>query len=161
LAATAMYEVVVPRLRGRAVGLVPFAYVAFAAMGSAFLLLAPLLFATNPLYSLTTDEVGALSWLDAHPQGVVLSTGHLGLYIPAYSSDTAYVGQYSETFDIVYKERDAERLLAGDGDTSAFAHDHGISYVVWTSDIRDGLPQGVGEPVYDTPNAKIYVVVRT
>jgi hypothetical protein len=161
LAATAMYEVVVPRLRGRAVGLVPFGYVAFAAMGSAFLLLAPLLFATNPLYSLTTDEVGALTWLDAHPRGVVLSTGHLGLYIPAYSSDTAYVGQYSETYDIVNKERDAERLLAGGGDTSTFARDHGISYVVWTSDVKGGLPQGVGDPVYDTVNAKVYAVPRT
>ena len=158
LAAMGMYDVIVPRLRGRAAGLVPFGTVAFAAMGSAFLLLAPMLFATNALYSLTTDEVGALSWLDAHPRGVALSTGHLGLYIPAYSSDTAYVGQYSETYDIVNKERDAETLLSGSGDTGAFARDHGISYVVWTSDVKGGLPQGVGDPVYDTPNAKIYVV---
>ncbi len=158
LAARGMYEVVVPRLRGRAVRLVPFATVAFAAMGSVFLLLAPMLFATNHQYSLTTDEVGALSWLDAHPRGVVLSTSHLGLYIPAYSSDTAYVGQYSETYDIAAKERAAESLLSGSGDAGAYARDHGIRYVVWTSDVKAGRPVGLGAPVYDTASAKVYEV---
>ena len=156
LAARGMYETVVPRLRGRAVSLVPFTTVAFAAVGSLFLLIAPMLVAGSQQYTLTNDEVGALDWLAAHPSGVVLSTGHIGLYIPAYSSDTAYVGQYSETFNFFEKEGDAERLLAGQGDTQAFAAEHGIRYVLWTSDVRGGLPQGVGEPVYDTPNAKVY-----
>jgi len=158
LATRGMYEVVVPRLAARPARLVPFATVAFAAMGSAFLLFAPILFATNPTYSLTTDEVGALSWLNAHPTGVVLSTSHLGLYVPAYSSDTAYAGQYSETYNIAVKERDAEQLLSGQGDVVAYAQAHGIRYVVWTSDVKAGLPAGLGSPVYDTPNAKIWVV---
>src|SRR5216684_473259 len=45
LAARGMYEAILPRLRSvRARALVPFSYVAFASIGSAFLVLAPLLF---------------------------------------------------------------------------------------------------------------------
>lgn len=157
LAARGMYEVVLPRLRGRAVRLVPFATVAFASVGSIFLLLGPMLVSTNPQYTLTTDEVGALDWLAAHPAGVALSTGHLGLYIPAYSPDTAYVGQYSETYNIAAKATDAQAVLTGQVDAGRFSAEHGIRYVVWTRDARGGLPEGVGAPVYDTSNAKIYV----
>ena len=156
LAAQGMYDVLRPRLRGRAERLVPFATVAFAAVGSFFLLLAPMLLPTQPQYTLSDDEVGALTWLRGHPPGVVLSTSHIGLYVPAYSSDTAYAGQYSETFDIRAKEADAERLLGGSGDTGAFARQHGIRYVLWTADAGPGLPQGLGAALYDTPKAKVY-----
>jgi hypothetical protein len=156
LAARGMYEQVVPRLRGRAVNLVPFAHVAFASVGCVYLLLAPMLFATNPSYSLSTDELGALRWLDANPRGTVLSMGHFGLYVPAYSSDSAYVGQYSETYLYFEKQREAYAVLTGQQDAAAFARDHDIGYLVWTADVGGGAPVGVGAPVYDTPNAKIY-----
>ena len=161
LAARGMYEVVVPRLGGRVRSLVPFAYVAIAAVGSLFLVAAPMLIAGNSQYTLTDDEVGALSWLAAHRGGVVLSTGHIGLYVPAYSSDTAYVGQYSETYNFFAKEADAERLLGGGGDVAGYAQSHSIRYVLWTSDVRGGPPASLGAPVYDTPNARIYEVART
>src|ERR1700730_10082465 len=56
MAAEGMYAVLVPRLKGRARGLVPFGYVSFAAVGSIFLLLAPLLVATNNAYSIPAGE---------------------------------------------------------------------------------------------------------
>ena len=155
LAARGMYEQVVPRLRGRAIGLVPFAYACFAAVGAFYLVAAPMLFAAAPQYSLTSDEVGALAWLDGHPRGTVLSTGHFGLYVPAYSSDSAYVGQYSETYNYFAKQREAFYILSGAKPDVRLADGAHIDYVVWTSDVGSGTPV-VGELVYDTPHAKIY-----
>ena len=157
LAARGLYEVVLPRLAGRRRGLLPFAYVSFAAIGSAFLLFAPIGLATAPQYSLSTDQVAALDYLDGHPPGVVLSTGAFGLYVPAYSSDTVYTGQYSETYDYYRKDAEARRVLAGEADARAFASEHGIEYLVWTSDI-DGRPSGLGPPVFERPGAAVYRV---
>lgn len=158
LAARGMYEVVVPALRGRARGLVPFGYVAFASMGSLFLLLAPMLYATNSTYSLSSEEMGALDWLAAHPAGIVLSEGRLGLYVPAYSPDPAYVGQYSETYNYAAKAREARDVLTGAADAPSFAAAHDVRYVLWTArEDGAGAPQGLGAPVYDTPGAKIYL----
>jgi len=155
LAARGLYEQVVPRLRGRAIGLVPFAYVSFAAVGAFYLVAAPILFATAPQYSLTTDEVGALTWLDTHPRGTVLSTGHFGLYVPAYSSDSAYVGQYSETYNYFAKQKEAFAILSGAAPSVQLKDGAHIDYLVWTADVGSGKP-ALGELVYDTPNAKIY-----
>lgn len=158
LAARGMYEVLVPRLGTRGGRLLPFAYVAFASIGSFFLLLAPMLFATNHVYTLSTDEVGALDWLGAHPQGIVLSEARMGLYVPAYSPDPVYVGQYSETYLYPAKAREARAVLSGEQDAAAFAASHGVRYLLWTSEDGPGGPTGVGDPVYDTPGAKIYVL---
>src|SRR5205823_8732910 len=52
LGARGLYESVLPRLRSlRARRLIPFSYVAFAAVGSAFLVLAPLAVAGQPQYT--------------------------------------------------------------------------------------------------------------
>jgi len=155
LAARGLYEQVIPRLRGGAIGLVPFAYVSFAAVGSFYLVAAPMLFATAPQYSLTTDEVGALSWLDSQPRGTVLSSGHFGIYVPAYSSDTAYVGQYSETYNYFAKQREAFAVLSGSESVSQLSDGAHIDYLVWTPDVGAAQPTE-GRLVYDTPNAKIY-----
>src|SRR5205823_14039444 len=89
LGAPGLYEVVLPRLRSvRARRLVPFSYVAFAAMGSAFLVLAPLLVATQSQYVTTQPVYDGLAWLGEQPQGRVLSMPGIGLYVPAYSPDT-------------------------------------------------------------------------
>jgi hypothetical protein len=157
LAARGMYEVLVPRLKARARGLLPFSYVCFAAMGSLFLLLAPMLYATNEQYSLSSDEVSALNWLAAHPQGIVLSEARIGLYVPAYSADQAYVGQYSETYDYPAKARQARAVLSGAQEASTFAHDHALSYLFWTPEDGPVGPAGVGEPVYVRPGARIYL----
>src|SRR5207237_489538 len=93
LAARGMYEAILPRLRSRrARRLIPFSYVAFAAIGSAFLALAPLAVAGQPQYVVTTAEYDGLKWLGAEPSGRVLAMPGVGLYIPAYSSDTVYDG---------------------------------------------------------------------
>ncbi len=156
LGARGIYEVAMPRLKGRARRLVPFGYVAVSAMGSLVLLLAPMLLATSDQYTLSRDEVGALNWLAAHPSGSVLSEGRLGLYVPAYSPDPVYVGQYSETYNYAAKEREARAVLSGDADAAAFASAHGITYLLWSREDGAGRPSGVGDLVYDTPGARIY-----
>ena len=157
LGARGLYEVILPRLRSaRARRLVPFSYVAFAAMGSAFLVLAPLLVATQSQYVMSQPNYDGLVWLGGQPQGRVLSMPGIGLYVPAYSPDTVYVGHYDETFDFYTKTQTALDLLTGKTDIVAFDSENHIRYVIWTSDLKTPPPSALGPPAYDTPGFKIF-----
>jgi hypothetical protein len=157
LGARGMYEVILPRLRSaRARALVPFSYVAFSTVGSAFLVLAPLAFATYPMYSVSQGEYDGLVWLGNQPAGTVLSMPGVGLYVPAYSPDTVYVGHYDETFGYFDKSQHAFDLLTGKADLADFIHVDHIRYVIWTSDLQSPPPDSLGPPAYDSPNFKIY-----
>jgi len=157
LGARGMYETILPRLRSaRAHALVPFTYVCVAAIGSAFLVLAPIAVAANPQYSATRAEYDGLTWLGDHPAGRVLAMPGVGLYVPAYSPDTVYVGHYDETFDYVNKTQTALAVLTGKSDLEQFITDNRIRYVVWTSDLPTPPPDILGAAAYDTPNFKIW-----
>ena len=159
LGARGLYEVILPRLHSaRAKRLLPFSYVAFAAMGSAFLVLAPLLVATQPQYVMSQASYDGLVWLGGQPQGRVLSMPGIGLYVPAYSADTVYVGHYDETFDYANKTNTALQLLTGKADLVQFDSANQIRYVIWTSDLKAPPPTGLGAAAYDTPNFKIFRV---
>jgi hypothetical protein len=159
LAARGMYEAILPRLRSvRARALVPFTYVAFASIGSAFLVLAPLAVATQPQYVVSQAVYDGLTWLGDQPQGRVLSMPGVGLYVPAYSSDTVYVGHYDETFDYYTKTQTALDLLTGNADLTQFVQVNKIRYVIWTADLPAPPPSTLGSPAYDTPNFKIWRV---
>jgi hypothetical protein len=159
LGARGMYEAVLPRLRSaRARRLVPFTYVSFTTIGSAFLLLAPLLVVGHPQYSVTTAEYQGLNWLGSAPAGRVLSMPGVGLYVPAYSPDTVYVGHYDETFDYYAKTKTAYEVLTGQSDISQFIQENHIRYVVWTADLGTPPPAVLGSPAYDTPGFKIWRV---
>jgi hypothetical protein len=159
LAARGMYEAILPRLRSvRARALVPFSYVAFASIGSAFLVLAPLLFVSSPMYSVSQAEYDGLAWLGNAPAGTVLCMPGVGLYVPAYSPDTVYVGHYDETFDYFNKTQQAFDLLTGRADLVDFVHTDHIRYVIWTADLRSPPPAALGPPAYDSPNFKIFRV---
>jgi hypothetical protein len=157
LGARGMYETILPRLRSlRARRLIPFTYVAFAAIGSAFLILAPLAVANQPQYAVSTAEYDGLKWLGSHPAGRVLAMPGVGLYVPAYSPDTVYVGHYDETFDYANKTQIAFSVLTGQADIQQFIQDNHIRYVVWTADLKSPPPPVLGSPAYDTPNFKIW-----
>ncbi|HEY1454919.1 MAG TPA: hypothetical protein VGG31_00365 [Candidatus Dormibacteraeota bacterium] len=159
LAARGMYETILPRLRSvRARALVPFSYVAFAAIGSAFLVLAPMVVVGQPQYTVPTAEYNGLTWLGSEPAGRVLSMPGVGLYVPAYSGDTVFVGHYDETFDYAAKTLIALDLLTGRTDIEHFISVNHIRYVVWTSDLKTPPPAVLGPPAYDTPNFKIWKV---
>jgi hypothetical protein len=159
LGAQGMYGAVLPRLRSaRAKALVPFSYVSFSTVGTAFLVLAPLAFATLPQYSVTTAEFDGLTWLGREPAGRVLSMPGVGLYIPAYTPDTVYVGHYDETYNYNAKTQTAYDVLTGKDDIEQFIQANQIRYVVWTSDLQTAPPQALGPPAYDTPNFKIWRV---
>jgi len=159
LGAIGMFETILPRLRSaRAHALIPFSYVAFTAIGSAFLVLAPMLIATQPQYSVPRTWFDGLSWLGAHPSGIVLSMPGVGLFVPAYSSDTVYVGHYDETFDYVDKTQTALDMLTGKTDIVQFDAANHVRYVIWTSDLPTPPPTVLGPPAYDSPNFKIYRV---
>jgi len=159
LGARGLYEDILPRLRSlRARRLIPFSYVSFTAVGSAFLVLAPLAVAASPQYSMPTAEYQGLSWLGGQPAGRVLAMPGVGLYIPAYSSDTVYVGHYDETFDYVNKTQTALKVLTGQEDIEQFIQANQIRYVVWTVDLATPPPAALGPPAYDSPDFKIWRV---
>jgi hypothetical protein len=118
--------------------------------------LAPLLVAGNPQYTVSTAEYDGLAWLGARPAGRVLSMPGVGLYVPAYSSDTVYVGHYDETFDYQNKTVTAYNLLTGSVDIQKFIHDNNIRYVVWNAELQTAPPPSLGPPDYDTPQIKIW-----
>ena len=159
LGAIGLYETILPRLRSaRAHALIPFSYVAFTAIGSAFLVMAPLLIATQPQYSVPRTWYDGLNWLGAQPSGRVLSMPGVGLFVPAYSADTVYVGHYDETFDYVNKTQTALDLLTGKADIVPFDSANQIRYVIWTADLPTPPPTVLGPPAYDSPNFKIFRV---
>jgi hypothetical protein len=159
LGARGMYEVILPRLRSaRARALIPFSYVAFTTVGSIFLVLAPLAVAGNSQYTVSSAEYGALSYLGAQPKGRVLCMPGIGLYVPAYSADTVYVGHYDETFDYQKKTVTAYNVLTGRDDIRQFIQDNNIRYVVWNSNLEVPPPPLLGAPDYDTPTFKIWKV---
>jgi hypothetical protein len=159
LAAIGLYEAILPRLRSaRAHALIPFSYVAFTAIGSAFLVLAPILIATQPQYSVPRTWFDGLTWLGGQPSGRVLSMPGVGLFVPAYSPDTVYVGHYDETFDYVNKTQTALELLTGKQDIVQFDIANHIRYVIWTADLPTPPPTVLGPPAYDSANFKIYRV---
>jgi hypothetical protein len=157
LGARGMYETILPRLRSaRAKALVPFSYVCFAAIGSAFLVLAPLAVAGQPQYTTTRAQYDGLNWLGGQPTGHVLAMPGVGLYIPAYSGDTVYVGHYDETFDYLNKTQTALAVLTGKADVEQFIQQNHIRYVVWTIDLKTPPPAALGAASYDTPDFKIW-----
>jgi hypothetical protein len=159
LGARGMYEAIVPRLRSlRARRLIPFTYVALAAVGSAFLVLAPLTVAGQTQYTVPTAFYDGLSWLGSHPAGRVLCMPGVGLYVPAYSPDAVYVGHYDETFDYARKTQTALRVLTGQSDIAQFIQANSIRYVIWTSDLGSPPPAALGPPAYDTSDFKIWKV---
>ena len=127
-----------------------------AAIGSAFLVLAPLLVATESQYVMSQPAYDGLTWLGGQPQGRVLSMPGIGLYVPAYSPDTVYVGHYDETFDYYTKTQTALDLLTGKQDLVAFDQQNDIRYVIWTADLPTPPPSVLGPPAYDTPAFKIW-----
>jgi hypothetical protein len=159
LGARGMYEEILPRLRSaRARALIPFSYVCFSTIGSAFLVLAPLAVAAQPQYTMTTAFYGGLIWLGNEPVGRVLAMPGVGLYVPAYSGDTVYVGHYDETFDYQAKTQTTYEVLSGKADLARFIKDNQIRYVVWTADLQTPPPPALGPPAYDTPTFKIWKV---
>jgi len=88
----------------------------------------------------------------------VLAMPGVGLYVPAYSGDTVYVGHYDETFDYLAKTQTAYDVLTGKADLGQFIQENHIRYVVWTADLQTPPPPSLGPPAYDTPTFKIWKV---
>src|SRR5258708_7766470 len=112
--------------------------------------------AAQPQYNVPTAFYDGLSWLGNEPAGRVLAMPGVGLYVPAYSGDTVYVGHYDETFDYLAKTQTAYDVLTGKADLGQFIQENHIRYVVWTADLQTSPPSALGPPAYDTPTFKIW-----
>jgi hypothetical protein len=159
-AARGMVEQLLPRLGSvRRERLVQFGYVCVTAITSAFLVLAFTMNSHSKEYSLPRSSYDALLWLDRHPAGLVLASSTMGLYVPAYSPDITYVGQYSETYLYPQKAERAKRLLTGqDGDLADFIAQNRVNYVLWTDEFGGKPPAGLGPPAFYEPGAEVFAV---
>ncbi len=70
-------------------------------------------------YYLTSDELAALRWLNAHAAGddVVLSSLNFGQYVPAETGAHAYLAHWAQTVDFYGKENAVHSFFA-DADTA-------------------------------------------
>ena len=107
-----------------------------------------------------------MAWLSSHhlPQDRVLSSPGVGLYLPADSGVSVYVGHYSETLDYFAKILTEDAILhAGttpDQLRSFFARE-GITLLYWGPDERSGRDfdpqqQPFLQRVYDSGGVQIY-----
>jgi hypothetical protein len=158
LAAYGLYGVLLPRVRSlKARNLVPFTWVVYSTVGSWFLVLAPIANAGDPQYALTTSEYSALAWLGSQPAGVVLSSPQIGLYVPAYTPDTVYVGHYDETYGYYAKAQAALDAFSGRTDLREFAGQNGVSYVLWTRGFGgDTPPTGLGPAAFSADGVAVF-----
>jgi hypothetical protein len=157
MAAEGFFSAVLPRWRERGRRLLSFGYVAFASVGSLFLLLGPALVISNPAYSVSKGDYQALQWLSPRPAGVVLTSDRLGLLVPAQTSDTTYVGQYSETYNWRVKTVEVNALLRGQGDLAGFIAEHHVRYIIWSSeDTKVTPPDALGRPAYTAPGVEVF-----
>ena len=159
LAARGLYEQVVPRLGWpRLKRLVPFTYVVLACAGSAFLVLAPIRFATRAPYTMPASQFAGITWLSSQPAGVVLSSPSIGLLIPGYTADTVYVGQYSETYRYAEKGRVAYRLLTGRTALTPFLAANHVRYVFWTDEFGGSPPASLGKAAFSGAGVEVFRV---
>jgi len=159
LAADGVHRVLLPRIRSlRAKRLTPFSYVAVSAITPAFVVLALIGAAHSAQYTLPRAQFDSLTWLAGQPTGIVLSSPALGLYVPAYTDDTVYVGHYSETYQYARKAREASALLGGEADIGQFLAQNHVRYVIWTP--ADGVspPSALGEPGFYEGGVSVFVV---
>src|SRR5207302_10075655 len=157
MAAEGFFAVVLPWLREHGRRLLSFGYVSFASVGSIFLLLGPPLVISNPAYSVPDGDYAALQWLSPRPAGVVLTSDRLGLFVPAYTSDTTYVGQYSETYNWRAKSVEVNALLHGQGDLRGFIVQHHVRYLVWsTEDTNLAPPASLGPPAFTAKGVEVF-----
>ncbi|HEX6488413.1 MAG TPA: hypothetical protein VF137_06000 [Candidatus Dormibacteraeota bacterium] len=162
LAADGLYGVVISRLHSaRSRRLVPFSYLAVSAITPAFAVLALVGTAHASQYALTRSEYDSLLWLQRQPAGLVLSSARIGLYVPAYTDDTVYVGHYSETFQYGQKSTQASDLLAGRADIAAFVRARGVRYVLWTAADSEAPPAELGAPAFSEPGSAVFVTEPT
>jgi hypothetical protein len=159
LAADGVYRVLLPRFREiRAQRLVPFSYVAVSAITPAFVVLALIGAAHSAQYTLPRAQYDSLTWLARQPTGVVLSSAELGLYVPAYTDDTVYVGHYSETYQYARKDAEARALLSGGADLRSFVARNGITYVIWTPQDGESPPASLGRPGFYEDGVSVFAV---
>jgi hypothetical protein len=86
----------------------------------------------------------ALSWLSAHHSAAdrVLCGPSAGLYIPAWSGASVYLGHYSETLNYFEKIKQVDAKLRADVPASqvqSFFTDNGITLLYWGPDERSAL----------------------
>ncbi|HYM49773.1 MAG TPA: hypothetical protein VET65_04290 [Candidatus Limnocylindrales bacterium] len=117
---------------------------------------------------LTDAQWQAMTWLSAHHQAGdrALSSPQVGLFLPADSGVSVYVGHYSETLDYFAKIRQANAILqpaTTPAQFDAFAHANGITLLYWGPDERKGRDfdparQPSLDRIYDGGGVQLYRV---
>lgn len=110
----------------------------------------------DPQIYLTQDEAAALRWLEgnADPEGVVLSSPEIGLYIPAHSGKRVVYGHPFETVHAEKRETQVKGFFTGRytiKDMNSFISPAEIDFVLYGPRER-----ALGEPVFIRNNPPVY-----
>jgi hypothetical protein len=119
---------------------------------------------TFPAIYQSEDVVAGFNWLRSAPRGAVVSSPGIGLYIPAWSGQRAYVGHYGETIDYFAKARTAGRVLSdqtSDDEVRSFFESQQIAYLFWGQEERaarrfDPASRPYLEPVFSQGTVAIF-----
>jgi len=174
LSATGPFRRLVSRPRystGGLVSLFLFAFVAFSAISSLYLLADVL--ATTALvqpypFFRTEEEAVAVDWLraNADPSGVVLATYGTGNYVAAHAGSPVVIGHWAETVDWASRLNDSNAFYessTSDAWRQEFLSANDVRYV-WHGPLErafGGYDPGASSflrPVYDGPETQIYAI---
>ncbi len=86
-------------------------------------------------YYLNRADIAALAWIDANarPDDVVLSSIHIGQYVPVMTGSHAYLAHWAQTADFFGKSKNVARFFDNntpDAERLAIARSHGVDYVL-------------------------------
>ncbi len=124
---------------------------------------------TYPFY-LEKDYVRALDWLAANtrPEQIVLSSLTVGQYIPAVSSNTAFLAHWANTVNFYDKEERVSQFFdaaAPDAQRIQTVSTFQVDYIVAgpaERELGSYAPGHAGwlKPVFETPSVTVYQVVK-
>jgi hypothetical protein len=145
-----------PRRRGLVQGLL----IALCALTPLFVIVGHLAVSSDAY--LDGREWAALMWLrdQADPEGVVLCSSHLGLFVPAWAGQPVIYGHPFETIDAEKRQALVDAFWSGEMDAAeraAFLEANRVRYVLVEPEVTDWQPEGE-KLVFETGGVSVYDV---
>jgi hypothetical protein len=160
LAGAGWWRGVRPRIKARRRGLALGLVVAFCALTPVFLVVGHL--ATASDFYLSDGEWAALAWLreEGRPDGVVLCSPRMGLFVPAWAGQPVVYGHPFETVDAEARRAQVEAFWAGEMSAQErlpFLQENRVGYVLVDSEVG-GLETGDWGLAFEADGVRVYDV---
>jgi hypothetical protein len=160
LAGVGWWRGVRPRIRARWRGLARGLVIALCALTPVFLIVGHL--ATASDFYLSDGEWAALAWLreEGQPDGVVLCSPRMGLFVPAWAGQPVVYGHPFETVDAEARKAQVEAFFSGEmsaEERQMFLEGNRVGYVLVDSEIGE-LETGDWRLAFELDGVSVYDV---